>query len=48
VRFCTRPASQVALAKIAANEKDVPDKELVKFIVRWPGKWPKGAKGKPR
>jgi uncharacterized protein len=32
--------------KIAANETDVPDRELVKFMVRWPGKWPKGAKGK--
>jgi hypothetical protein len=32
--------------KVAASEKDVPDERLVDFIVSWPGKWPKGAKGK--
>ena len=32
--------------KVAASETDVPDERLVDFIVSWPGKWPKGAKGK--
>jgi uncharacterized cysteine cluster protein YcgN (CxxCxxCC family) len=32
--------------KVAASEKDVPDERLVDFIVSWPGKWPKGSKGK--
>jgi uncharacterized cysteine cluster protein YcgN (CxxCxxCC family) len=31
--------------RVTANEKDVPDSELEKYIVSWPGKWPKGAKG---
>ncbi len=30
--------------RVAASEKDVPDEELVEYIVSWPGKWPKGAK----
>ena len=30
--------------RVAANEKNVPDEELVEYIVSWPGKWPKGAK----
>ncbi len=33
--------------KVGANEKDVPDDDLEKHIVSWPGKWPKGAKRKP-
>jgi hypothetical protein len=32
--------------RVGANEKDVPDERLVDFIVSWPGKWPKGSKGK--
>ena len=37
--------------RVAASETEVPDKELEKFIVAWPGKWPKrarkrGGKGK--
>jgi|SRR5579862_3903197 len=30
--------------RVAASEVDVPDEELEKFIVAWPGKWPKGAR----
>ncbi len=30
--------------RVAASEKDVPDEELVEYIVSWPGKWPRGAK----
>ncbi len=30
--------------KIAASETEVPDRELEKFIVAWPGKWPTGAR----
>ena len=30
--------------RVAANEKNVPDEELVEYIVSWPGKWPRGAK----
>ena len=32
--------------RVAASEKDVPDERLEDFIVKWPGKWPKGAKAK--
>jgi len=32
--------------RVAASEKDVPDERLVDFVVSWPGKWPKGAKGR--
>jgi uncharacterized cysteine cluster protein YcgN (CxxCxxCC family) len=32
--------------RVAASEKDVPDERLEDFIVAWPGKWPRGAKGK--
>jgi uncharacterized cysteine cluster protein YcgN (CxxCxxCC family) len=32
--------------RVAASEKDVPDEKLEEFIVAWPGKWPRGAKGK--
>jgi uncharacterized cysteine cluster protein YcgN (CxxCxxCC family) len=31
--------------KVSASEKDVPDERLVDFIVKWPGKWPKGSRG---
>jgi hypothetical protein len=31
--------------RVGANETDVPDEELEKHIVEWPGKWPRGAKG---
>ena len=34
--------------KVTANEKDVPDDELVNFIVSWPGKWPRGSRRKAR
>jgi uncharacterized cysteine cluster protein YcgN (CxxCxxCC family) len=34
--------------RVAANEKDVPDARLEDYIVAWPGRWPKGAKRKPR
>ena len=30
--------------RVTANEKDVPDEELVEYVVKWPGKWPKGAR----
>lgn len=30
--------------RIGADEKDVPDEELEKHIVKWPGKWPKAAR----
>jgi len=26
----------------------VPDDKLVDYVVSWPGKWPKGARGKKR
>src|SRR5215468_6675336 len=32
--------------RVAASEVDVPDDRLEDYIVSWPGKWPKGAKGK--
>jgi uncharacterized protein len=32
--------------RVAASEKDVPDNKLEQYIVSWPGKWPKGAKGR--
>jgi hypothetical protein len=31
--------------RVEATETDVPDDELEKFIVSWPGRWPKGARG---
>jgi uncharacterized protein len=34
--------------RVSASEKDVPDERLEDFIVAWPGKWPKGAKRRPR
>ena len=34
--------------RVTANEKDVPDAKLEEYIVAWPGKWPKGAKGTKR
>jgi uncharacterized protein len=34
--------------RVAASEKDVPDERLEEFIVSWPGKWPKGARGRKR
>ena len=32
--------------RVAASEKDVPDERLEDFIVAWPGKWPRGTRGK--
>lgn len=32
--------------RIGADEKDVPDEELEKHLVKWPGKWPKAARGR--
>lgn len=32
--------------RVTASEIDVPNKELVDYIVSWPNKWPKGAKRK--
>ena len=34
--------------KVAESEVNVPDKDLVDYIVKWPMKWPKGSKGKSR
>jgi len=34
--------------RVSANEKNVPDAQLEKYIVKWPGRWPKGARGKRR
>ncbi|HEX3709408.1 MAG TPA: hypothetical protein VHV56_05925, partial [Pseudolabrys sp.] len=34
--------------RVSASEKDVPDERLEDFIVSWPGKWPKGARGKQK
>ena len=34
--------------RVTASEKDVPDDRLQDYIVSWPGKWPKGAKGKEK
>lgn len=34
--------------RVSAYEDTVPDDELVNYIVKWPGKWPKGAKGAKR
>jgi len=31
--------------RVSASEEDVPDEKLVDYIVGWPGKWPKGARG---
>jgi uncharacterized cysteine cluster protein YcgN (CxxCxxCC family) len=31
---------------LVSGEADVPDERLEDFIVKWPGKWPKGAKAK--
>jgi uncharacterized protein len=33
--------------RVEASEKDVPDERLEEFIVKWPGRWPKGARRKP-
>jgi len=33
--------------RISASERDVPDRDLEKYIVSWPGRWPKGAKRRP-
>ena len=32
--------------KVSASEVDVPDRDLVDYIVKWPVKWPKGSRGK--
>jgi hypothetical protein len=34
--------------RVAASERDVPDERLEEFVVSWPGKVPKAAKGKRR
>jgi uncharacterized cysteine cluster protein YcgN (CxxCxxCC family) len=34
--------------RVSANEKDVPDAKLEEYIVKWPGRWPKGARRKRR
>ncbi|MBL8589234.1 MAG: YcgN family cysteine cluster protein [Methylobacteriaceae bacterium] len=34
-----------ARGRVAANEDDVPDEQSVDFIVEWPRRWPRGAKG---
>lgn len=34
--------------KVSANEVDVPDRDLVDYIVKWPQRWPKGSRGKVR
>ncbi len=34
--------------RVAATDREVPDEELVHHIVRWPGRWPKGARGSKR
>src|SRR3974377_655247 len=34
--------------RVPASESDVPDDKLVDYVVGWPGKWPKGARGKKR
>ncbi len=34
--------------RVTANEKDVPDADLEDYVVAWPGKWPKGARGSVR
>jgi hypothetical protein len=31
--------------RVSASEKDVPDAKLEEYIVSWPGKVPKGARG---
>jgi hypothetical protein len=32
--------------RVSASETDVPDDKLTDYIVGWPGKWPKGARGR--
>jgi len=32
--------------RVSASEEDVPDEKLVDYIVGWPGKWPRGSRGK--
>jgi hypothetical protein len=32
--------------RVTASEADVPDEKLEEYIVAWPGKWPKGSRGK--
>jgi hypothetical protein len=34
--------------RVEATETDVPDDQLEKFIVKWPGRWPKGSRRKPK
>jgi uncharacterized cysteine cluster protein YcgN (CxxCxxCC family) len=34
--------------RVTASETDVPDDRLPEYIVRWPGQWPKGSRGKTR
>jgi uncharacterized cysteine cluster protein YcgN (CxxCxxCC family) len=34
--------------RVSANEKDVPDAKLEEYIVKWPGRWPRGARRKRR
>jgi uncharacterized cysteine cluster protein YcgN (CxxCxxCC family) len=30
--------------RVSASEADVPDEKLEDYIVKWPGKWPKGSR----
>jgi uncharacterized cysteine cluster protein YcgN (CxxCxxCC family) len=32
--------------RVTASEADVPEEKLEEYIVAWPGKWPKGSRGK--
>jgi uncharacterized cysteine cluster protein YcgN (CxxCxxCC family) len=32
--------------RVSASEDDVPDEKLEEYIVSWPGKWPKGSRGR--
>ncbi|MBK9083400.1 MAG: YcgN family cysteine cluster protein [Rhizobiales bacterium] len=34
-----------ARGRVAVNEDDIPDDQSVDFIVTWPTRWPRGAKG---
>ncbi|MFA6267759.1 MAG: YcgN family cysteine cluster protein [Pseudolabrys sp.] len=34
--------------KVSESEVNVPDRDLVDYIVKWPVKWPKGSKGNTR
>ena len=50
----SRPSSRLnwrmisVRGKVGASEDDVKDEELEDRIVKWPQRWPKGAKGRGR